>query len=191
MRNVGWSEGIWTRDPVSVVLRDDHLLAQAAGESDWWRNTAYHFVHDDGHALLKDFPDKSAVEVTFILNFSGSFDQCGIFIRGNEFNWIKAGVEFSDGSPQVGAVVTIVNSDWSTAPFADWFGKEITVRVSRDDNAITIRAKADGDFHLVRVAPIDSKLQWQAGPFICAPTREGLVVEFIAWCEDSADASLH
>jgi len=41
------------------------------------------------------------------------------------------------------------------------------------------------------VAPIDSKLQWQAGPFICAPTREGLVVEFIAWREDSADASLH
>ena len=191
MKDLNWTEGKWTREPVSVVLQNDYLHVEAAGESDWWRNTSYHFVHDNGHALLKDFPDKSAVEVGFVLNFSGNFDQCGIFVRGNKTNWIKAGVEFSDGSPQIGVVVTIENSDWSSAPCPDWFGKEITVRVSRDGNAITVRAKSDGDFHLVRVAPIDSEIQWEAGPFICSPSREGLVGEFTSWREDSADASLH
>ena len=191
MQEISWAEGSWTREPISATETDSRLLVEAAEGSDWWRNTSYHFVHNDGHALLKDFPDKSAMEVSFTLNYSGNFDQCGIFIRGNDLNWIKAGVEFSDGSPQIGAVVTIGNSDWSSAPCPEWFGHEVTLRVSRDDNAITIRAKTDGSFHLVRVAPLDSKLSWQAGPYICAPSRSGLVGEFISWRQGSADTSLH
>lgn len=191
MREVGWTEGSWTREPTSLTFKDSCLLVEATEGSDWWRNTAYHFVHNDGHALLKDFCDKSAMEVTFSLNYRENFDQCGIFIKGDDSHWIKAGIEFSDGAPQIGAVVTVGNSDWSTSPCPEWFGKEVTIRVSRDDNAVTIRAKTDSSFHLVRVAPIDSKLSWQAGPYICAPSRSGLVGEFISWREGNADTSLH
>jgi regulation of enolase protein 1 (concanavalin A-like superfamily) len=106
MQNVDWSEGIWTREPSKIELKDGHLLVEAADKSDFWRHTSYHFVHEDGHALLKPFSEQTAIEVSFILDFTGQFDQCGIFLRNTDTNWIKTGVEYFDGAPHVGAVVT-------------------------------------------------------------------------------------
>ena len=188
---LGWDSGTWTRHPVSLDFKDGVLFAQAEEGSDWWRNTSYNFVHNNGHALLRDFEDGSAMEVTFRLNYNQNFDQCGIFLYADDLNWIKAAVEQSDGAPQLGSVVTINNSDWSTAPVPEWFGKEVTVRASRSGNAITIRAKTDGDFRMVRLAPIEQNLNWKAGPFLCAPSGPGLIGEFTSWTLGDADSSLH
>lgn len=188
---IEWNSGTWNRDPISVHTQAGILSAKAAEGSDWWRNTAYNFVHNDGHALLRDFEDNTSMEVTFRLNYIQDFDQCGIFVFANDLNWIKAAVEQSDGAPQLGAVVTINNSDWSTAPVPEWFGQLITIRASRHGNAITFRAKSDGEFRMVRVAPIDQNLTWKAGPYLCAPTGPNLIGEFTSWTMGEADASLH
>ena len=181
-RSLSWTSGNWSRDPVSLENNEGHLLVKAAEGSDWWRNTSYNFVHDDGHALLRSFDDGTAMEVTFRLNYTQNFDQCGIFVYA---------VEQSDGTPQLGAVVTINNSDWSTAPVSEWFGKLVTIRASRQGNALTIRAKSDGDFQMVRVAPLNENLLWQAGPYLCAPTGPNLIGEFTSWTIGDADSSLH
>jgi len=191
MKTIAWSEGSWTREPVSVNEQGATLAVEAAAESDWWRTTAYGFIHDDGHALIKEFPNESAVEVSFILNYTEQFDQAGIFITSDSKNWIKAGVEYCDGFPQVGAVVTQINSDWSVAPVPEWMNKEVTIRVSRSGDAVTMRAGINGDLRLVRVAPLDPSLSWSAGPMFCAPTRAGLVVTFTKWAQGEADSELH
>ena len=191
MKTIAWSEGTWTREPVSVNEQGATLAVEAAAESDWWRTTAYGFIHDDGHALNKEFPNESAVEVSFILNYTQQFDQAGIFITSDAKNWSKAGVEFCDGFPQVGAVVTQINSDWSVAPVPEWMNKEVTIRVSRSGDAVTVRAGINGDLRLVRVAPLDPSLSWSAGPMFCAPTRAGLIVSFTKWAQGEADSELH
>jgi regulation of enolase protein 1 (concanavalin A-like superfamily) len=191
MKNVAWSEGTWTREPVSQSEKGGALTVEAAAESDWWRTTSYGFIHDDGHALVKDFPNESAVEVNFVLDYTEQFDQAGIFISSDSENWIKAGVEFCDGFPQVGAVVTQINSDWSVAPVAEWMNKEVTIRVSRSGDAVTVRAGINNDLRLVRVAPLDPSRTWKAGPMFCAPTRAGLKVTFTKWSEGPADSDLH
>ena len=191
MKNVAWSEGSWTREPVSQSQEGAVLTVEAAAESDWWRTTSYGFIHDDGHALVKDFPNESSVEVSFILDYTEQFDQAGIFITADNENWIKAGVEFCDGFPQVGAVVTQTKSDWSVAPVAEWMNKEVTIRVSRSGDAVTVRAGINGDLRLVRVAPLDPTRTWSAGPMFCAPTRAGLRVTFTKWSEGPADLELH
>ena len=191
MKTIAWSEGSWTREPVSVNEQGATFAVEAAAESDWWRTTAYGFIHDDGHALIKEFPNESAVEVSFILNYTQQFDQAGIFITSDSKNWIKAGVEFCDGFPQVGAVVTQINSDWSVAPVPEWMNKEVTIRVSRSGDAVTMRAGINGDLRLVRVAPLDPSLSWSAGPMFCAPTRAGLIVSFTKWAQGEADSELH
>jgi regulation of enolase protein 1 (concanavalin A-like superfamily) len=191
MKNVAWSDGSWTREPVSLSHEGSVLTVEAAAESDWWRTTSYGFIHDDGHALVKEFPNESAVEVSFILDYTEQFDQAGIFITADSENWIKAGVEFCDGFPQVGAVVTQTNSDWSVAPVAEWMNKEVTIRVSRSGDAVTVRAGIRGDLRLVRVAPLDPSRTWSAGPMFCAPTRAGLKVNFTKWSEGAADSELH
>jgi regulation of enolase protein 1 (concanavalin A-like superfamily) len=191
MKKIAWSQGTWTRQPASVSELDGLLKFDSIEASDWWRITSYGFIHNDGHALVTDFPNESAMEVSFILDYTEQFDQCGIFLTADDENWIKAGVEFCDGYPQVGAVVTRTTSDWSSARIAQWVGKEVTVRASRSGDAITIRAGIGGDLQLVRVAPLTSTLTWKAGPMACAPTRAGLVTTITGWSIGDKDQELH
>jgi regulation of enolase protein 1 (concanavalin A-like superfamily) len=175
-----------------VSIRGDEMVVSAAEGSDFWRTTAYDFVHDDGHGLLLPFESGEAVEVSFRLDYDGQFDQAGVLIRGDDRNWVKAGVEISDGVPQLGAVVTHEASDWSVGPVPTWPGSIVTIRVSRSGDALTIRARRDDDgWGLVRVAPWPPTLAAEAGPFCCAPTRAGVQVRFTEWRAGVADERLH
>lgn len=108
---VPWSRGKWTHPPVSTVGEGGDLLVEAARGSDAWRVTSYGFVHDSEHALLAPLPREAAVEVAFVAGFEAQFDQAGVFLCVADDVWIKAGVEFADGVPQLGAVVTHGVSD--------------------------------------------------------------------------------
>lgn len=191
-RAVDWSTGTWLHPPVRVEESGGDLMVEPGEGSDFWRHTSYGFVHDDGPALLAPFPVGSAVEVSFRLDFTAQFDQAGVLVRVDDRHWTKAGVEVSDGQPQLGAVVTREVSDWSVAPVPEWSGREVTVRASRVQNALTVRARAGGEpWRLVRLAPLDSAAEALAGPFCCSPTRGGLVVRFTGWRHGPADRELH
>ncbi len=189
---VDWSAGSWLNPPERADSAGPDLLVEPRGGSDFWRRTSYGFVHDDGSALLAPFPVDSAVEVSFWLDYAAQFDQAGVLVRVDERRWTKAGVEVSDGQPQVGAVVTDELSDWSVAPVPEWAGREVTVRVSRAGDALTVRARvADEPWRLVRVAPLDPAATATAGPYCCSPSRGGLLVRFTGWRRGPADAALH
>lgn len=191
MNIISWDTGVWLNKPKSSEQVGKNLHIQAVFESDFWRNTSYGFVHDSGHALLVDFPDQSAMEVAFLLNFSGQFDQAGIILHSDSEHWIKAGVETFDGQAQVVTVVTAENSDWSMAPIPDWIGKEVTVRASRSGNAVTFRAHCEGEERLIRVAPIDPELSWKAGLHCASPISDALEVVFTKWIKSQPDEKLH
>ncbi|MFF5175532.1 DUF1349 domain-containing protein [Micromonospora sp. NPDC000089] len=193
LRDVDWTAGTWLREPVRAErTAEGHLLVEPAAESDFWRHTSYGFVHDDGPALLAPLPGGAAVEVSFRLDYHAQFDQAGVLVRVDERSWVKAGVEVSDGAPQLGAVVTREVSDWSVAPVPEWAGREVTVRVSRDGDAVTVRARvADEPWRLVRLAPLAPDAEALAGPFCCSPTRGGLTVRFTGWRRGPADRELH
>ena len=191
MKPLEWSSGTWLNPPVDTAHDGKHLKVSTVHESDFWRSTSYGFVHDSGHALLVDFPVNSAMEVSFILDYSSQFDQAGIIVHSDSQYWIKAGVESADGFPQVGAVVTSINSDWSLAPVPQWMGKEVTVRASRTHDALTIRARCGQDDQLIRLAPIDATLSWSAGPHCASPISQSLTVTFTHWAQGEADVALH
>jgi regulation of enolase protein 1 (concanavalin A-like superfamily) len=184
-------EGSWLNEPEKVLSVGSHLLVTAKENSDFWRTTSYGFIHNSGHALLNEFPQDSAVELTWLLDYREQFDQAGLLVWANEENWTKAGIEFADGSPQLGAVVTRTVSDWSVAPVPDWMDREVQLRVSRTGDALTVRARCDGDWKLVRLAPLDPRLDWKVGLHLASPSRAGLTVEFIDLKTGPADASLH
>lgn len=189
---VDWAAGTWTNPPVSEVHEGGDLLVTAAQGSDAWRTTAYGFVHESEHALVRGFTPDCAVEVSFLCELSEQFDQAGLMVRADPETWVKAGVELSDGVPQLGAVVTRQYSDWSVAPVPQWLGRVVTIRASRAGNALTIRARVDnGDWGLVRVCSWRDHLETVAGPHLAAPTRAGLTVRFLSWDVGEADVGLH
>jgi len=191
MEEILWEQGVWLNPPANSANENSHLKVTTIHESDFWRNTSYGFVHDSGHALLRDFPVNSSMEVTFVLDYSGQFDQAGVIVYSDSQHWIKAGVESADGLPQVGAVVTSVNSDWSLAPVPTWMGKLVTVRASRTTDALTIRARCGEEDQLIRLAPFDASLSWSAGPHCASPVSQSLDVTFTSWTHGEADIALH
>ena len=192
LRTVEWSDATWLNPPDAVEEDGGDLWVTAHEGSDFWRTTSYGFVHDDGHALLTDFPAGTAVEVAFVADLSEQFDQAGLLIRVDERTWTKAGVEFCDGLPQLGAVVTREVSDWSSGPVPEWAGREVTMRASRAGDAVTIRARCEDEpWRMIRLAPLAPEAVASAGPICCAPTRAGLRVRFTRFATGPADEVLH
>ena len=183
--------GTWLNEPEKVVSAGTSLFVTAKENSDFWRTTSYGFIHNSGHALLNDFPQDSAVELSWVLDYTEQFDQAGLLIWSDEENWTKAGVEFADGAPQLGAVVTKTVSDWSVAPVPEWMGKVVHLRASRSGDALTVRAKCEGDWKLVRLSPLDPLRNWKIGLHLASPTRAGLTVEFKDLKVGRADSTLH
>ena len=170
-------------------------MVGAVEGSDFWRTTHYGFLHDDGHGLLVDWPEASAVETTFdTSSLTGLYDQAGLLLWVGPEQWIKTGLEVSDGVLHLGAVVTNGVSDWSLAPVADWAGEVVTIRASRsgvEGDAITLRARtAASAWRTLRVAPLDARAA-SAGPMLCAPLRAAFEVRFTRWAFPPADADLH
>ena len=190
-----WAEQArWSREPAAAEPdAAGALIVEAAEGSDWWRDTAYGFRHENGHALLTEWPLDTAVEIDFDLTgFTGDFDQAGLLIWVDDAHWIKAGVEHSDGHQQLGAVVTVGASDWSTGRVDDWVGTTVTVRASRIADAVVIRARSSHDtaWRLVRVAGFPHQTAL-VGPMLCAPMRAGFRVRFVDWRVTEADVELH
>lgn len=192
MNPVPWSAGRWTHDPELVDLDDHGLTAIAAEGSDAWRTTAYGFVHADEHALVAPLSVGEAMEVTFTAEWTGEFDQAGIFVHVDQERWVKAGLEYADGHLGLGAVVTDGMSDWSVGHVDEWRSATVSLRVSRWSDALIIRARAGAEpWRLVRLAPFPGAVEAGAGPYLCAPTRPGFAVTFRSWTRGVADASIH
>ncbi|MFG1855141.1 DUF1349 domain-containing protein [Actinomadura geliboluensis] len=183
--------GEWLNPPPAAVEDGGALLVTAAKGGDFWRTTSYGYDRDGGHALLTPFGTEAAIEVSFVADYDRQFDQAGLLVRLDEETWIKAGVEYCDGALQLGAVVTHKVSDWSSAP-VPWHGREVTLRASRSGDAVTIRARAGDDpWQMIRLAPFPPGVAATAGPYCCAPEREGLTVRFTGVTTGPPDAALH
>ncbi len=192
MQDVGWDSARWLNEPPSTRVADGELVVTTAEGGDFWRTTSYGHVADTGHALLTPLPAGTAVEVTFTASFDALYDQAGVFVRVDPATWLKAGVELSDGLPQLGAVATNGVSDWSQSPVPEWAGRPVTVRVSRAGDALTVRARVDADpWRTIRLSSLAPSASATAGPFCCSPSRAGLEVRFTRFTTGPADAALH
>jgi len=188
----GMEVGTWLNEPAVWREKPNTLEIVTDHGSDFWRKTSYGFTRHSGHARLVEFPDDSSIECTFRADFSQQFDQAGIMVWGDEANWIKCGVEYADGVLGIGAVVTRELSDWSTGPHPYWADQPVTLRISRKNGALTIRAKTEvSPWELVRLAPLQGGLLWQVGPYAASPSREGLEVTFTDITFGPAESALH
>jgi len=132
-----WSNGA----PEHVILNDGHAMEiiPTAG-LDYWSKTFYDpvLVKHDAQTLLTPVPASAEVTLTsaFTLKPRAQFDQAGIMVLVDERTWVKAGIEYTDGSPRLSCVVTNDGfSDWSTQKWDAWNTTEqstsIRVRVSK------------------------------------------------------------
>lgn len=159
---------------------DETALELSTGEAtDFWRHTFYGFVRDSGHAFLRPARGDFTASAAIVGAYEHLYDQAGLMLRIDEKNWIKTGIEFTDGMMHFSVVVTREVSDWSVIPLPEAKpDDEVRVRLTRHGQAIRVQYSiAAAPWQMARLAPF-SDADAQVGIMACSPERGGFKARF-------------
>jgi regulation of enolase protein 1 (concanavalin A-like superfamily) len=167
----------WLNEPPVWQAGNGRLRVVTAAKTDFWRVTHYGFVRDNGHFYYEQRTGDFTVQVKIKAKYESLYDQAGIMIRLDPANWIKTGVEYTDGQPHFSAVVTRDFSDWSVLPSGS--PDPVWLRLTKLGSAVRIQYSVDGlSFPMLRLAYFPESGDTEIGLMCCSPEREGFEVEF-------------
>ena len=106
----------WFNEPQHHRTADGALEIDTRRDTDFWQTTHYGFNRDSGHCLFAKVDFNFSMTVRTEFSYQEQYDQCGLFVRVDEKNWIKVSVEREDDRlNRLGSVVTNLGfSDWAT-----------------------------------------------------------------------------
>ena len=168
----------WFNEPPWGSVENNVLSVKTGNETDFWQTTFYGFEHDNGHFLYREVAGDFTMQVTFTGNYEALYDQAGLMLRADEKNWVKTGIEFTDGEVNLSVVMTRDFSDWSVMNFPNYRGS-LTIRLTRHGSAIRVQYfDENNNWRLMRLGYLALPEVCQAGIMCCSPTRAGFEVEF-------------
>ena len=172
-------DAIWLNEPPEWSVTDDKLSVVTGERTDFWQSTFYDFIHDDGHCYHVEASGDFTASVTFEGSYETLYDQAGLMVRLDARNWIKLGIEYSDGVCNFSLVCTIDGrSDWSVIPQSMLAGPQ-SVRLTRIGTAAIAHYRlSDGGWQMMRLCPFPSAGTVRVGPMTCSPQRAGFNVTF-------------
>lgn len=172
------AQASWLNRPEKCEIHDKTLRVTSDAGTDFWRKTRYGFIRDNGHLFGVPVDGDFTAQVHVTGSFTALYDQAGIMVRVDEENWIKCGVEFSDGQLWLSTVLTVDHSDW-TVSIAPAMPDGFWLRVTVSEGVIRVQYSVDGTvWPLLRLAPFPVAARYLVGPMCCTPERGGLEVEF-------------
>jgi regulation of enolase protein 1 (concanavalin A-like superfamily) len=171
----------WLNEPQQWSKEAGQLTIVTDGRTDFWRETHYGFTRHTGHALLAASDGDFTAEFRVQGDYQALYDQAGLMVLLDERNWLKAGIEHSDGAATLGSVLTRGQSDWATGPFPG-NPADFRMRVTVERGVLRIQASTDSrNWPLVRLCPFPEAGSYRVGPMCCSPERAGLKVRFSEW----------
>lgn len=164
---------VWTRQPRDCTITPEKIEIVTSPHTDLWQRTYYHFRNDSAPVLQMETEERFfsfVVQTQF--DSKRRFDQCGVVLYLDSENWLKASIEYENGTFQhLGSVVT--NGGWS-----DWATTEISAdirsmwyRLSRREDDFCIECSKDGvTFQQMRVCHLQAAAgKIQFGIYACSP----------------------
>jgi len=174
-----FASGTWLNEPPDWKYENGTLSVSTGKNSDFWRNTHYEFVRDNGHFWQLPASKMFTATLTFDGDYEALYDQAGLMLRVDQKHWIKCGIEHSDGMTNFSIVVTRENSDWSVVGQPLISGPQ-TIRITAENDAIIAHfLNSDGIWNLMRVADFRLTRAMTIGPMACSPERSGFKARFL------------
>jgi uncharacterized protein len=178
---VSFARCAWLNVPETWELDDGRLRVVTDARTDFWRETHYGFTRDNGHFFGCDAAGGFTAQLRVRARYDALYDQAGIMVRLDARNWIKAGIEQSDGRALLSSVLTVDRSDWATGAYGD-NPTDFWVRATVSRDVVRVQVSPDGQtWPLARLAPFPRAASYLVGPVCCTPERAGLEVEFSAF----------
>jgi uncharacterized protein len=132
-----FSEDQKASDVPTILAYDQPITIYARPKTDLWRKPP-HTDSDNAPTRLISTPIDihkfHSARVTVSANWNTLYDQGGLilFIPGEDTTTrMKTGIEFFQGKPFVGSVVTSQWSDWALTPLGKEKGGKVTIQVER------------------------------------------------------------
>lgn len=171
----------WLNEPQAVRF-ERGLEVTTRAKTDFWQRTHYGFRRDDGHCLLTQRAGDFTLETAVEFSPRTKYDQCGLMVRVDADNWLKASVEYEDAElSRLGSVVTNLGfSDWATQDISSAV-RSLRHRVSRRGSDFLVEWSDGGDWHQTRVAHLHAlpeKAEAQIGIYACSPIGDRFQCRF-------------
>ncbi|HWK68875.1 MAG TPA: DUF1349 domain-containing protein [Rhizobiaceae bacterium] len=169
----------WLNPPSGWQGDSANLTLSTEDSTDFWRHTFYGFLRDNGHAYLTDVSGDFTASAVVTGDYRHLYDQAGLMLRIDERNWIKTGIEYTDGMMHFSVVVTRDVSDWSVIPLPQARpDDEVGIRLTRHGDAVRIQYSIAGTpWRMARLAPF-SDADARVGVMACSPERAGFEASF-------------
>ncbi|MFD1882288.1 DUF1349 domain-containing protein [Paracoccus pacificus] len=169
----------WLNEPATWSGDQSRLVLTTDAETDFWQTTFYGFRRNSGHAWIAPVAGDFTLEARVTGRYETLYDQAGLMLYLDERNWIKTGIEYTDGMMHFSVVVTRQVSDWSVIPLPDATPQdELRVRLTRHGTSVRVQyAIGRADWRMARLAPFQDT-DAQAGVMACSPQRAGFTATF-------------
>lgn len=168
----------WYNEPPHWQVKGDTITVTAGAKTDFWRETHYDFIRDNGNFFYQSVTGNFTVDVKIGGQYRELYDQAGLMLRLDETCWMKCGIEFVNGVQQVSAVVTRNYSDWSILPLPQ-NPNTLWLRVMRRGTAVEVQYSLNGsDYQMLRLAYLTPVEAIHAGIMCAAPEGSGFSVTF-------------
>ena len=87
----------WYCEPPEWSDTPERLSVVTGFKTDFWQSTFYGFQRDNGHFYHTEVKKDFSAEVVIDGNYEELYDQAGLMLGVDALNWIKTGIEFTDG----------------------------------------------------------------------------------------------
>jgi len=168
-------------NPPRHDIKDGKLIVFTSPETDFWQRTHYGFQKDNGHCYIKKVNYNFSVTVRTESYPDKQYDQCGLIVRIDGDNWIKASMEYENTNHyRLGSVVTNNGfSDWATL---DIKNKTVVMwyRIQNNENDFLIEYSSDGkDWNQLRITHLFNSFSYlQVGIYACSPMDSSFTAIF-------------
>lgn len=167
----------WFNEPDKWQVADNVLTMQVTPKSDYWRVT-HGFTIGDAPFLYTERSGSFEAKVKITGQYTTQYDKACIMVYLDKENYVKAGIEYVDGTPKLSAVVTHGPSDWSVmapgraVPF-------IWIKVLRVQNAVMVSYSFDDkEYILMRDAFMPEETPLRVGLMGACPQGDGFEAKF-------------
>jgi len=168
----------WINEPKQWSNNAGSIQVVTEDTTDFWSHTWYGFNRFSGHVYGWDVTEDFTLQVRVRGDFTTLYDQAGVMITADESHWLKAGIEFNDGQPMIGSVLTDTNSDWATGLFSG-DPRDFWMRITLTKGCLRVQYSTDGVvWPLLRLCSFPTTKSVHVGLMCCTPQRAGLSVEF-------------
>ena len=169
----------WHCEPPNWGWADGVLQVTTGDRGDFWQGTLYEFHRDDGHFLGRSVEGDFTAVLTFDADYQELYDQAGLMVRRDAQNWVKTGIEYSDGMTNFSVVITReARSDWSVVGVPGLAGPQ-KIRLTKLGHAVIVHHAAPEGWRLMRLGELPLDGDVSVGPMTCSPQRAGLDVRFL------------